>query len=74
MGMTSIQTPKVRHWEEAGIVVGVLLIALNVWALFTGFWAGPLFHPLLIFVGAILVYMCALPLAGATRDSTEIDY
>lgn len=65
------QSNRARHWEQFGIVAGFLLILMNWGAAATGWLAGPLFHPVLILLGAILVYACAALLAGAASDSAD---
>lgn len=65
------QPPRARHWEEAGIAFGVLLVAINWFATATPWLTGPLFHPVLILLGAVLCFACAALLAGAASDAYE---
>jgi uncharacterized RDD family membrane protein YckC len=65
---------RARHWEEAGVVIGLLLVLLNWIALVSPVLSGPAFHPVWIVLGFLLVYGCALALGGTGRDSTERDY
>lgn len=62
------QSPRVRHWEDAGIVVGVVLLLVNVVAVLTDWLAGPLFHPAWIIFGFVLAYAGAAMRAGALSD------
>lgn len=57
--------------EEVGFVWGLLMIAVNAYAVMTPYLAGPLFHPVWILFGVLLAFISGMFPMGGRGDQVD---
>ncbi len=50
------------------MLLGALIVFINLFAILTPYLSGPLFHPVWVVIGIMVVYVCGMMVGGADRD------
>lgn len=50
------------------MLLGALMVLINLFAILTPYLSGPLFHPVWVVIGIMVVYICGMMVGGADGD------